>query len=137
MPGPIRRTLRPWPAEGQNATDMSVHAGNIAGARWKTALIAVNALAVAGVVAGVAVAPTGTRMVVIAPPWSEPGRIMQIVASAGGSLVDGGARDWIVLAESGERGFAARLFTAGALLVLDGRLGRSCFDLGDSDEASQ
>jgi hypothetical protein len=116
---------------------MSVHAGNIAGARWKTALIAVNALAVAGVVAGVAVAPTGTRMVVIAPPWSEPGRIMQIVASAGGSLVDGGARDWIVLAESGERGFAARLFAAGALLVLDGRLGRSCFDLGDSDEASR
>lgn len=116
---------------------MSGHSEHIAGARWKSVLIAVNALAVSGAVAGVAVAPTGTRMVVIAPPWSEPGRIMQIVAAAGGSLVDGGARDWIVLAESGERGFAARLVAAGALLVLDGRFGRSCFDLGDSNEASR
>lgn len=116
---------------------MPRHMPTIGKARFLAALIALNVLGVAGAVAGVAVAPTGTRMVVIAPPWSEPGRIMQIVAAAGGSLVDGGARDWIVLAESGERGFAARLFAAGALFVLDGRLGRSCFDLGDSDETSR
>jgi hypothetical protein len=82
---------------------MSGHAGTITRTRWISVLIAIN----------------------------EPGRIMQIVAAAGGSLVDGGARDWIVLAESGERGFAARLVAAGALLVLDGRLGKSCFDLGN------
>jgi hypothetical protein len=105
--------------------------------RLVAVLLALNVLGVAGAVAGVAAAPTGTRMVVIAPPWSEPGRIMEIVAAAGGSLVDGGARDWIVLAESGERGFAARLIAAGALIVLDGRLGKACFDLGKSNEASR
>lgn len=110
---------------------MPGHLPTIGKTRLRAALIAFNALAVAGAVAGVAAAPTGTRMVVVAPPWSEPGRIMEIVAAAGGSLVDGGARDWIVLAESGERGFAARLMAAGALLVLDGRLGKSCFDLGE------
>jgi hypothetical protein len=119
------------PTREHDATGMSGHARTITRTRWISVLIAINALAVTGAVAGVAVAPTGTRMVVIAPPWSEPGRIMQIVAAAGGSLVDGGARDWIVLAESGERGFAARLVAAGALLVLDGRLGKSCFDLGN------
>ena len=116
---------------------MTGHLPTIGKTRWLAALIALNALAVAGVIAGVAVAPTGTRMVVVAPPWSAPGRIMEIVAAAGGSLVDGGARDWIVLAESGERGFAARLFAAGAMIVLDGRLGQSCFDLGNSNEASR
>jgi len=110
---------------------MSGHLPTIGKTRWLAILIALNVLGIAGAIAGVAMAPTGTRMVVIAPPWSEPGRIMQIVAAAGGSLVDVGARDWIVLAESDDRGFAARLFAAGALVVLDGRLGKSCFDLGN------
>lgn len=116
---------------------MPGHLSTIGKTRFLAALIALNVLGVAGAIAGVAVAPTGTRMVVVAPPWSEPGRIMEIVAAAGGALVDGGARDWIVVAESGERGFAARLIASGALIVLDGRLGKSCFDLGDSNEASR
>lgn len=110
---------------------MPGHLPSIARRRLIASLLALNGLGILGAVAGVAMAPTGTRMVVIASPWSEPGRVMQIVAAAGGALVDGGARDWIVLAEGADRGFAARLFAAGALVVLDGRLGKSCFGLGN------
>lgn len=99
--------------------------------RWKSALIALNVVAAAGTLLALAVAPTGTRMVVVAAPWSEPGRMMDIVTQAGGSLVNGGALDWIVVAEGHERGFAARLMAAGAVLVLDGRLAEACLKLGD------
>jgi hypothetical protein len=62
-------------------------------------------------------------------PWSEPGRIMNVITQAGGSLVNGGALDWIVIAEGGDTGFAARLIEAGAMMVLDGRLAQSCLNL--------
>lgn len=95
-------------------------------ARWLTAL---NVLAILATLAAVAIAPTGSRMVVIASPWSEPGRIMDVVTRAGGALVNGGAQDWIVIAE-GENGFASRLLAEGAWLVLDGRIAEACLKLG-------
>lgn len=85
-----------------------------------------NVIAVAATLIAMAAVPTGSRVVVIAPPWSEPGRVMNIVREAGGSLVNGGAVDWIVVAEGNSHGFARRLIAAGAMVVLDGRLEKAC-----------
>lgn len=89
-----------------------------------------NVAAVVGTLIALAIAPTGSRLVVIAAPWSEPGRITDIVMQAGGSLVNGGTREWIVIAEGEEPGFASRLMAQGAVLVLDGRLAEACLKLG-------
>ncbi len=91
-----------------------------------------NVITVAAVLTAMAVVPTGSRVVVIAPPWSEPDRVMNIVREAGGSLVNGGTVDWIVVAEGNSQGFARRLIATGAILVLDGRLAQACLKWGDS-----
>lgn len=75
------------------------------------------------------VAPTGTRLVVMVPPWSDPGRLMSVITQAGGSLVNGGAMDWIAIVDGDAVGFATRLIEAGAIMVLDGRIAQSCLNL--------
>lgn len=104
------------------------HSGRPARAR---SLVLVNIAVIASTFAAIAVAPTGDRLVVFVPPWSTPGRIMEIVGDAGGTLVNGGATDWIVVAEGNGHGFAGRLMAAGAMFVLDGRLGGACIRIGD------
>ena len=89
-------------------------------------MIALNLAAAFLVVAGIAVVPTGSRVVVVAPPWSDPERVISIIAEAGGTLVDGGRSPWLAVAEGSSPDFANRLFTAGALLILDGRLAAAC-----------
>ncbi|QKV18843.1 hypothetical protein [Oricola thermophila] len=74
-----------------------------------------------------AAVPTGNRVVVVAPPWSSPDRVIAIIADAGGTLVDGGRGDWLAVAEGSSPDFVNRLFAAGALLTLDGRLAATCF----------
>lgn len=98
-------------------------------ARWIPVLVIINIFTVVGTLLALAVVPTGTRMIVILAPWSEPGQMMNVLLQAGGSLVNGGALDWIVIAEGGDTGFPARLIEAGAMLVLDGRLAQSCLGL--------
>ena len=75
-------------------------------------------------------APTGSRLVVFVAPWSEPGRMMDVITQAGGRLVNGGGADWIVIAEGQASGFAGRLWNSGAILVIDGRLAEACLKLG-------
>lgn len=49
----------------------------------------------------------------------------RVVAAAGGRIVE--QRGNAVLAVSEGGGFAARLYGAGAMLVIEGRLGAACF----------
>ena len=102
-----------------------------ASSRRRAGLIVLNVVAVAATLAAIAAVPTGSRVVVVVAPWSEPGRIIGIVAQAGGSLVNGGAADWITIAEGDGDGFAGRLMAAGAMLVLDGRMAEACLRLGN------
>jgi hypothetical protein len=94
--------------------------------RAQRRILALNLAAAICVVAGIAIVPTGSRVVVIAPPWSGPERVISIIAHAGGTLVDGGRSPWLAVAEGSSPDFINRLFSAGALLILDGRLAAAC-----------
>lgn len=59
-------------------------------------------------------------------PWSDPGRIVQVIGSAGGTLLNGTGSPYAAIAHSDEPGFVSRLFKSGALLVLDGSLAFFC-----------
>lgn len=95
--------------------------------RIQRRILAANLVAAAVIVAAIAVVPTGSRVVVVAPPWSEPDRVVSIIADAGGTLVNGGRSQWLAVADSTSPEFVNRLFAAGALLILDGRLAAACF----------
>lgn len=56
----------------------------------------------------------------------ERGTAIRAVVAAGGAVVE--VRDGVVLARSGEAGFAGRLYRAGAPLVLEGRIAAGCLD---------
>lgn len=77
-------------------------------------------------------------LVVLALPFFGPaGRLTAVLGStsdainavreAGGSVV--GIRAGVVLARSGERDFAWRLYTSGAGLVVEGRIAAGCLAL--------
>lgn len=89
-------------------------------------LIVVNLIAALVVVLAIAAMPTGSRVVVVAPPWSPPERVISIIANAGGTLVNGGRRPWLAVAEGSSPDFINRLFAAGALFILNGRLAPAC-----------
>lgn len=89
-------------------------------------IIAINVGAVALVIMAIAAVPTGTRVVVVAPPWSNPERVISIIAKAGGTIVNGGRGDWLAVADGRSPDFVSRLFASGAVLILDGRLAAAC-----------
>lgn len=89
-------------------------------------LLTLNFVAAIMVILAIAVVPTGTRVVVVAPPWSGPERVMSIIGEAGGTLVNGGRADWLAVAEGSSPDFAKRLMAAGALAILNGRLAAAC-----------
>lgn len=89
-------------------------------------ILTLNFLAALLVILAIAAVPTGTRVVVVAPPWSGPERVVGIIAEAGGTLVNGGRSHWLAVADGTSPNFTNRLIAAGALLVLDGRLGAAC-----------
>lgn len=89
-------------------------------------LIVVNLIAALVVVLAIAAVPTGSRVVVVAPPWSPPERVISIIANAGGTLVNGGRSPWLAVAEGSSPDFINRLFAAGALFILNGRLAPAC-----------
>lgn len=70
--------------------------------------------------------PKGDRVAVILPPWAEPSHIMQVIADAGGVLVNGGQRDWIAVATSDSNDFVSELYKAGAVIVIDGSIAAAC-----------
>ncbi|TDH38578.1 hypothetical protein E2A64_05615 [Pseudohoeflea suaedae] len=70
--------------------------------------------------------PTGPRLVVIGAPWADAGHLASIIAKADGRIVNGGATNWIAIAEGSSADFATNLIKSGALLVLDGKLASAC-----------
>ncbi|GAB4363919.1 MAG: hypothetical protein Kow0026_28700 [Oricola sp.] len=94
--------------------------------RYQRRILAANLAAALMVVVAIAAVPTGSRVVVIAPPWSKPDRVISIIADAGGTLVNGGRVSWLAVADGTSPDFINRLFAAGAMLVLDGRLAAAC-----------
>lgn len=90
------------------------------------AIIAFNVVAVLAVFTAIAAVPTGSRVVVVAPPWHPPERVLAIVAEAGGTLVNGGRASWLTVAEGSSPDFVNRLFKAGAMFILDGKLAAAC-----------
>jgi len=85
-----------------------------------------------------AVVVAGWAAIVLALPFvGPPGRLTAVVgepalataavASAGGRIVE--VRGNVVLARAPDGGFAARLYRAGAPLVLEGRVAAGCLAL--------
>ena len=107
------------------------HLQAVAATRLLRILIAVNLVAVCLALAAIAVVPTGSRIVLIVSPWSEPSRVFDIVADADGSIVASGSTDWILVVEGSDPDFPSRLMASGALMVLDGRLAEACLNLGE------
>ena len=66
------------------------------------------------------VGPKGRQVAVV----GDPARAMRAIAAAGGKIVE--VRRGAILAQ-GSAGFPARLYAAGAPLVLEGRLASGCF----------
>ena len=89
-------------------------------------VLALNIGAALLVILASAAVPTGSRVVVVAPPWSAPDRIVAIITEAGGTIVNGGRTDWLAVAEMPSSEFVSRLISAGAMLVLDGKLAAAC-----------
>jgi hypothetical protein len=67
--------------------------------------------------------PPGKSMAVIGPP----SQTLAVIAKANGRIV--AASDYVTIARSDEAGFVARLYAAGALLVLDAEQAGGCSGL--------
>ncbi|MEW7008406.1 hypothetical protein [Lentilitoribacter sp. EG35] len=70
--------------------------------------------------------PKSEKVAVILPPWSEPSKIIQVIADAGGALVNGGRLDWIAVTTSESDDFVSKLYQAGAVIVIDGYIAAAC-----------
>lgn len=78
------------------------------------------------VLSAAAIVPRNGKALVIVSPWSDPGRVIEVIADAGGSVMNGTGAPYAAIAHSDEPGFAFRLFKSGAMLVLDGSLAFFC-----------
>ena len=72
----------------------------------------------------------GKSMAVIGPP----SQTLAVIAKANGRIL--AASDYVTIARSDEDGFVARLYAAGALLVLDAEQAGGCSGLPPSRAAS-
>ena len=70
--------------------------------------------------------PQSEVVAVVAPPGADTTDAVRIIAEAGGTVLNRGGSDNVLLARSDRTGFARRLYAAGARLVLDGRLAEGC-----------
>jgi hypothetical protein len=106
------------------------------GAAWLPAagLLAVSALAI--VLAGFG--PTGAngQYAVVAPPWFDGSRTMQLASAAGGEIVDVGGLANVVIVHSRKPGIVGALYAAGAWLVLDPGRVRGCLDFAPPASAA-
>ncbi|MCY0095285.1 hypothetical protein [Hoeflea ulvae] len=89
-------------------------------------IVGLNLAVILMVLGAVLVTPRQGKAVVLVAPWSEPGRAIEVIAAAGGSVLNGTGSPHAVIAHSDEPGFAFRLFQSGAMLVLDGSLAFLC-----------
>ena len=70
--------------------------------------------------------PQSEVVAVVAPPGADTTDAVRIIAKAGGTVLNRGGSDNVLLARSDRAGFARRLYAAGARLVLDGSLAEGC-----------
>ena len=89
-------------------------------------IVGINLAVIVSVLTAAAVVPRNGQALVIVSPWSEPGRVVNVIADAGGSIMNGTGSPYAAIAHSDEPGFAFRLFRSGAMLVLDGSLAFFC-----------
>ncbi|WP_412049097.1 hypothetical protein ACK6D9_14880 [Hoeflea sp. Naph1] len=89
-------------------------------------IVGINLAVILVVLSAAAIVPRNGQALVIVPPWSEPGRVLNVIADAGGSVMNGTGAPYAAIAHSDEPGFAFRLFKSGAMLVLDGSLAFFC-----------
>jgi hypothetical protein len=73
-----------------------------------------------------AAAPKDGRPVAVITWSASAGGAAAVAARADGVLVTAGAGNRVVIARAEAPGFAARLYAAGAALVLDGALATAC-----------
>jgi hypothetical protein len=102
------------------------HSGLSRRAAVEWGLGALGCLAALLVPLAVLALPQSEVVAVVAPPGADTTDGVRIVAEAGGTLLNRGSFDNVVLARSDRAGFAGRLYAAGARLVLDGRLAGGC-----------
>ncbi|SDC37326.1 hypothetical protein [Belnapia rosea] len=77
-------------------------------------------------VVGLLPAEGASQYAVLGPPWSRTGEMFALVDTAGGAVLDTGGWRNVVIAHSGDPGFASALYRAGAWLVLDAVTLRGC-----------
>jgi hypothetical protein len=73
--------------------------------------------------------PGQTQFAVFAAPWRGLVETAEMVAAAGGAIVDAGGLPNVVIAYSDDPAFVDALYRAGAWLVLDPLLLRGCLGL--------
>ena len=89
-------------------------------------IVGINLAVILVVLSAAAIVPRNGQALVIVSPWSEPERVVDVIADAGGSVMNGTGSPYAAIAYSDEPGFAFRLFKSGAMLVLDGSLAFFC-----------
>ena len=104
-------------------------------------LFGVNILICVAVVAIPILMPKNDKVAIITPPWGDHGQIFSVIDKANGALVNSGRADWIAVVSpqsqssdinqnndntGATRDFVARLYQAGAWLVIDGTIATAC-----------
>lgn len=89
-------------------------------------IVGLNLAVILVVLSAAAIVPRNGQALVIVSPWSDPGRVIEVIAGAGGSVMNGTGAPYAAIAHSDEPWFAFRLFKSGAMLVLDGSLAFFC-----------
>ena len=89
-------------------------------------IIGINLAVIIVVLSAAAIVPRNGQALVMVSPWSEPGHVVNVIANAGGSIINGTGAPYAAIAYSDQPGFAFRLFKSGAMLVLDGSLAFFC-----------
>jgi hypothetical protein len=89
-------------------------------------IVGINLAVILFVLAAAAIVPRNGQALVIVAPWSDPGRVIDVIGRAGGSVMNGTGAPYAAIAYSDQPGFTLRLFKSGAMLVLDGSLAFFC-----------
>lgn len=89
-------------------------------------IVGMNLAVILVVLSAAAIVPRNGQALVIVSPWSDPERVIEVIADAGGSIMNGTGAPYAAIAHSDEPWFAFRLFRSGAMLVLDGSLAFFC-----------
>jgi len=71
----------------------------------------------------------GAPVAVILAPWAETGEAVEVVAAADGALLAASGGGRVAIARADAPGFAARLYAAGAALVIDAGAAAGCLSL--------